>query len=218
MNLGIFGAGGLGREVLDIANGINSVEKKWDRILFVDDADVKQCSGIEVYSFIRVCETFGIDEIEFSVAVGEPKTREAIVARLHDKGNRIASLIHQYAHVSPSAEIGVGVIICFGSYVSCNTRILDNAYIQPNAMIGHDCVIGKNSVVGPCAAIAGSCHIGETTYIGMGTTVKEIVTIGDHTVIGMSSAVYKDIPSNMIALGNPARVVKTNEGGAFRHG
>ena len=50
--------------------------------------------------------------------------------------------------------------------------------------------------------------IGNNVWIGAGTTVLGGVTIGDNTVIGAGSVVTKDIPSNVIALGVPCKVLR----------
>ncbi|MEN9571775.1 MAG: hypothetical protein RL172_3006 [Bacteroidota bacterium] len=50
--------------------------------------------------------------------------------------------------------------------------------------------------------------IGNNVFIGYGTVVLKGVTIGDNSVIGANSVVTKDIPSNVIAGGNPCRVIK----------
>ena len=52
-------------------------------------------------------------------------------------------------------------------------------------------------------------HIGNNVWIGAGVTVLGGVTIGDNSVIGAGSVVTKDIPENMIAVGSPARVIKS---------
>lgn len=51
-------------------------------------------------------------------------------------------------------------------------------------------------------------HIGKNCWIGAGAIILPGVTIGDNTVIGAGSVVTKDIPSNVVALGNPCRVVR----------
>lgn len=50
--------------------------------------------------------------------------------------------------------------------------------------------------------------IGENVWIGAGVKVLKGVTIGDNTVIGAGSIVNKSIPSNVIAAGNPCKVIK----------
>lgn len=51
--------------------------------------------------------------------------------------------------------------------------------------------------------------VGNNVWIGGNVCVMPGVTIGDNTVIGGGSVVTKDIPSNVIAVGNPCRVIKS---------
>jgi len=51
-------------------------------------------------------------------------------------------------------------------------------------------------------------YIGKNTFIGVGSTILPGVKIGDEVIIGASSVVTKNIPSNSIAVGNPAKVIK----------
>lgn len=51
-------------------------------------------------------------------------------------------------------------------------------------------------------------HIGNNVWIGAGSIVLPGVKIGDNTVIGAGSVVTKDIPSNVVAVGNPCRVLR----------
>ena len=51
-------------------------------------------------------------------------------------------------------------------------------------------------------------HIGRNCWIGAGAVIVPGVTIGDNTVIGAGSVVTKDIPANVVAVGNPCRVLR----------
>lgn len=51
-------------------------------------------------------------------------------------------------------------------------------------------------------------HIGKNCWLGAGVIVMPGITIGDNTVIGAGSVVTKDIPSNVVAVGNPCRVMR----------
>ncbi|MBE6631620.1 MAG: sugar O-acetyltransferase [Ruminococcaceae bacterium] len=53
-----------------------------------------------------------------------------------------------------------------------------------------------------------SVHIGKNCWIGAGAVIVPGVSIGDNTVIGAGSVVTKDIPSNVVAVGNPCRVMR----------
>lgn len=59
--------------------------------------------------------------------------------------------------------------------------------------------------------MGGGSEIGEGTYIGMNVPIREKVKIGANSIVGMGSVVQKDIPENVIALGNPARTMKHKE-------
>ena len=52
-------------------------------------------------------------------------------------------------------------------------------------------------------------HIGKNVWIGSNSTILPGVSIGDNAVIGAGSVVTKDIPENMMAVGHPARVIKS---------
>jgi acetyltransferase-like isoleucine patch superfamily enzyme len=71
-------------------------------------------------------------------------------------------------------------------------------------------VIGEYSSINPGVNIAGNVTVGKGTIIGMGTNVINGVTIGDNTVIGAGSLVTKDIPSGVVAYGNPCKVIRNN--------
>ena len=51
-------------------------------------------------------------------------------------------------------------------------------------------------------------QVGNSVWFGAGVTVLPGVTIGDNVVIGAGSIVTKDIPSNVVAVGNPCRVLR----------
>lgn len=51
-------------------------------------------------------------------------------------------------------------------------------------------------------------HIGRNCWIGVGAIITPGVTIGDNTVIGAGSVVTHDIPANVVAVGNPCKVMR----------
>jgi len=78
-------------------------------------------------------------------------------------------------------------------------------------IIGHDARVMANSVLSSQVNLGGGATVGDSTYIGMGALIKEGIKIGSNSIIGMGSVVYNDIPDGVIALGNPARVIRNNE-------
>lgn len=211
MVLGVYGSGGLGREIMDLAQIVKQSDTSIDNIFFIDDVtDKKTVNDINVFTFDNFCDEFE-HNAEIVVAVGEPEIRALLAEKVTEKGYRLRALIHPNAHVGTNAQIGEGAIICSGCFVSCNTKIGINTLMQPNAIVGHDSVIGNSSVISSFVVIAGNCFIGEKTYVGLSVSVIQNATIGSQTIIGMGSSVLRNIPDGVVALGNPARAIKNND-------
>lgn len=109
-----------------------------------------------------------------------------------------------------------------------------NIYLEKNVLINYGCVfldvcpirIGENTLIGPNVQLYTACHsldpeerkenkeygklitIGKNVWIGGSSIVLPGITIGDNTVIGAGSVVTKSLPSNVIAVGNPCKIVK----------
>lgn len=212
MILGIYGAGGLGREVLVLAIQINEFYHNWDKIVFIDDqVGVEFIEEAKVYKYLDFAAEFSHEDAQISIALGEPYYREKLAMRVMIQGFELAILVHPSVYIHKSTQIESGSIICSGSFISCNSKICKNVLIQPHVNIGHDCVIGDHSVLSGFANLGGHCTIHERTYIALSVCIRDQVNIGSDTIVGMGSIVTKDIPDQVIALGNPARAMKKNE-------
>lgn len=214
MILGVYGSGGLGREVLDITKTLNAIDRKWERMVFINDfKPVALINDTELFTFDEFKEAFSPDSAKVVIAIGEPKVRQIIRDRVSENGYSLQTLIHPTAFIGTDTQIGDGSVIQYGSFISCNVKIGTNVLVQPNASIGHDSVIGSDTVVSSYVAISGACTIGERVYIGINVPVRENLSIGADTIIGMGSTVLRDIPGNVIAYGNPACPIRNNESG-----
>jgi len=212
MVLGIYGAGGLGREVYVLSMQINNNQKQWSRIVFIDDADLgESIDGIEIFSFENFCTEFKTNEAKICIAIGEPVVRANLYKKAKTHAYQMASLVHPSVFIPTSTRIGEGSIIFVGSFISCNVVIGENVLIQAHVNVGHDCIVDNDSVISGLVNIAGNCKIDHQTYIGLSACIKENTRIGANTIIGMGSVVVKDIPDNIVAFGNPAKQMKNND-------
>ena len=211
--LGIYGAGGFGREILDRIKEIQLSKDVYSKIYFIDDTMSPGAwkENKQVIDFMNAKEVLRGKDCEILVGMGDAHVREVIGKRLLENDFKLGQLICQSAIISESAEIEEGAIISPWVLVSNNVKIGFNAAINIQSIIGHDVTIGKNCSISSMVNIGGGSKVGDSVYIGMGALIKEKITIGDNSIIGMGAVVYSDIPSNVIAVGNPARVVKTND-------
>jgi sugar O-acyltransferase (sialic acid O-acetyltransferase NeuD family) len=118
------------------------------------------------------------------------------------------TFIHSGAYVSPETQLDNGVFIEPGALISTQTTVGFGATIKRGVLIGHHNRIGKYCEMNPGVVLSGNVSVGEKTVIGTGSVVKNGVSIGANTMIGMGSNVVSDIPPNVVAYGNPCRVVK----------
>lgn len=211
MNLAIYGAGGLGRDVLILANQINDCRQLWGEIFFVDDTKNCGCfQGKRVLTFQQAEAELKKEETEFVIALGEPLYRKILREKLNDVGFRLATLVHPSVFLPSDSRIGEGCVVCNNTYISSNVILKENNIIQPFVYIGHDSMIQKDCVLSSFACVSGGCHIGKTSYIGIHASVRELVCVGNQTIIGMGSVVIKDVTNNVVVGGNPAKVLREN--------
>lgn len=103
-----------------------------------------------------------------------------------------------------------------GVYVNSNLTIVDdgNIYVGDKVMFGPNVTIATaNHPIDPELRARGlqynkDVYIGENAWIGANTVIVPGVRIGKNTVIGAGSVVTKDIPDNVVAVGNPCKVLR----------
>jgi len=210
MILGIYGSGGLGREIYEIAVRYNSIHSSWNEIIFIDDFN-EEGSYFETERIKFNALLNNKDDYECIVAVGEPSAREKLFNKLINENVKITSLIDPTSLVSPTAIINKGSIICEYATIHTGVELGCNTLIQPFCDIGHDIKIGDHSVFSPHSAPGGSTVFGKRVYIGMQSTLIEKLTIGDDVIVAMGSTVFRDVPSGSTVVGNPARVTRGND-------
>ena len=208
MALGIYGCGGAGRESKEIAELLGH----WDELVFIDDAYSNDYyKGIKRRNYEEFHREFGKSDAEIVISLGEPELKVKIYERLKKDGFAFANLIHPTAIVSPSAQIGNGLILKPHSLISSDAVVGNNVSIEENGIVGHDSVIGDHCQISANVVVAGGCTVGCATYIGLSVPIKQGIKIGKNAVIGMGSVVVRDIPDNVIAMGNPARPMKNKD-------
>lgn len=164
----------------------------------------------EIHKEQRRCQDL-VDEFNLT-RPSEPEKREALLREMFAE-------IGEDCYIEPPLHANFGAkFVHFGKgiYVNSNLTMVDDTHVY----VGDFTMFGPNVVI----ATAGHpldpelrerglqynfpVHIGRNCWIGAGVIVVPGVTIGDNVVIGAGSVVTKDLPSNVIAVGNPCRVLR----------
>ena len=95
--------------------------------------------------------------------------------------------------------------------MNCGATLKSNCCINSHSIIGHDISVGEHAVVSSMVTIGGATVVGEKCYIGIGAQLKDKIIIGKESIVGMGSIVHYDLQEQVIALGNPARVMRRND-------
>lgn len=142
------------------------------------------------------------------IAIGSTEIREEIAKKIIKIGFNVPNIIDVSAIVSKSSKLGKGIFVGKGAIINAGSKIDDFAIINTGSVVDHNCRVAKFVHISPNACLCGNCEVGENSHIGAGSVVKQGTNIGSHTMIGMGSVVTHNISSNVIAYGNPCKVVK----------
>ena len=167
----------------------------------------------------------GDEEIMAEQVVCMQKLWEYNQIQPKDMDKRFAKLQDMFAEIGEGSYIEPPLHANFGGkhvhfgknvYANYNLTMVDDSYIY----------VGDNTMIGPNVTIATAghpidpalrdvqaqfnmeVHIGRNVWLGGGCVLLPGVSIGDNTVIGAGSIVTKDIPANVVAYGNPCRVIR----------
>lgn len=160
---------------------------------------------------ITLTSTLSSEAEAIFLGVNKANQKQKIVHLFSQNENKIINILHKSAEVSSTVIIGKGCMLNCNSSIAGQTKLGDYVTVNRNASIGHHSYLADYVTVNPSAHIAGFVKIGKGTTIGMGAHIIDGIEIGENVIIGAGSIVTKDIESNVIAYGNPCKVIRKNE-------
>jgi len=117
-----------------------------------------------------------------------------------------------FVEIESGVKIGKNCKIQAFSFIPSGVIIEDNVFVGPHVCFTNDKIPRATS--GGKLKIAGKdWHIGKIIIkkgasIGANSTILPEVTIGENSIVGAGSVVTKDIPSNVVVAGNPAKIIR----------
>jgi len=193
----IYGASGHAKVVIEALMSVDSSEFH----IIDDDPNITSILSFKVH------QTHLAKPIQTILAIGNNYTRQRLS---QDLDLKYTQAIHQKAVMSDFSSIGEGSVVLANAVINANSHIGNHAIINTSAVVEHDCIIGDYVHISPQATLCGNVKVGKLSHIGAGTVVNPGIKIGTNTIIGSGSTVIHDIPDNVVAVGNPAKVIKAN--------
>jgi acetyltransferase EpsM len=194
----IYGASGHASVVLD------SLLSQGKSLFYIIDDNPKITSLLN----FEVHQTHLAKPIQTILAIGNNYTRQKLSQELDLK---YTTTHHKTALISSYSHIQEGSVVFAHAVINANSNIGKHCIINTSAIIEHDCTVQDFVHISPNATLCGGVTVGELSQVGAGAIVNPGLRIGKNSIIGSGAVVTKDIPDNSIAVGSPAKVIKTNE-------
>lgn len=200
MSIVIFGAGGLGREVLATLQ----VTGHQVSAFLVEPGYVAQpIRGVPVFDDIE--PWLARTDVSFVLAVGDCLARARIARKLH--GKHFTTLIHPSVAKGHQVKIEEGAIFLGPASMTTDIVIGEHALINPGCVISHDCKIGAFANLGPGVSLAGWVTVEDGADLGVGAVVAPRCTIGAGAIVGAGAVVIRDVEPGATVVGVPARPI-----------
>ncbi|HET7893053.1 MAG TPA: acetyltransferase [Candidatus Sulfotelmatobacter sp.] len=203
----IWGAGGHGKVVLDVARATG----RFAEIVFVDDACVSLgqsfcgCELLPSSGGFAPLKTRG--HSDFIVAIGDNRLRYRRFQEGIEQGLPAATLIDPSAVVSGSAHLGSGTLVMPRVVVNADAVVGNNCILNTGVIVEHDCHIGDHVHLAPGVTLGGNVTVEQNALLGIGTIVLPGGTIGEAAIVGAGSVVLDSAPPRATSVGVPAKVL-----------
>lgn len=209
----VFGAGGHGREVLDVIAAHNAArgDPEYELLGVVDDGpaeiNLRRLAerGVPYLGDLRSWAHGADRRVQYVVGVGNSPVRRAVDEQMSAAGFEAATLVHPAAVIGSGVRLSPGVVVCPGVVMTTNIVVGRHSHINFCAAVGHDTAIGEYVMVNPSANISGDCVIEDDVMLGVGSVVLQGLTVHRGAIVGASACVVTDVPAEQVAKGVPAR-------------
>ncbi len=204
----IIGAGGHGREVLDIVEAMNAVTPTYDFLGFLDDG-INDCDELErrkARILGSAADTARLGAV-YLIGIGDGRVRATLDQQLATLGCVAARAVHPAATIGADVDFGDGLVIAAGARITTNVRAGRHLHVNLNATIAHDCRLGDYVTILPGVNVSGNVALADGATLGTGAAVLPGVEVGKCAFIGAGAVVLSNVGAHLTVAGVPARPI-----------
>lgn len=210
-DLYIIGAGDFGRETAWLVERINQKNATWNFKGFIDDNLSTQGTFVDGYPVVGGCDSLCSLSTDVWVvcAIASGNIKKKLIDKVSRFPNvKFATLVDPNVTMGPHVKIGEGCIICAGSIFTINIKIGNHVIVNLSCTVGHDTVLDDYVTLHPGVNASGKVHICPGCVVGTGSKIIQGLTIGEYCILGAGAVVTKDMPSNHLIVGVPAKPIR----------
>lgn len=209
MELVIVGAGGHGREVLDVVEAVDSKSEKVRFLGFLDDGEVhEERLAARSSRHLGTVQWLKDNDAAYILGIGSSEARRGLARQISEWSRPAISLIHPGATLGSKISIGPGVLVAAGAHLTTNIDIGEHTHINIACVVSHDSSVGEFTTLSPGVIINGDCTVGDDVFLGSGAIVTRGVTVGNGASVGAGAVVLSDVEPGQTVVGAPARPTK----------
>jgi sugar O-acyltransferase (sialic acid O-acetyltransferase NeuD family) len=209
VRLVIVGAGGHGRETLDVVEAINGAGRAsspvYDVVGFVATGLLDEAGERRGVPLLGDPSVLADLDAAYVVAIGDGAVRRRLDDEIRAYARDAATLVHPLASIGGDVELAPGVVLAAGARITTNVRLGRHTQLNVGAVVSHDCRLGAYVTLSPGTHLNGNVTVGDGVFFGTGAIVTPGCTVGDGAVVGAGAVVLGDVAPGVTVVGVPAR-------------
>ncbi|MES1147402.1 MAG: NeuD/PglB/VioB family sugar acetyltransferase [bacterium] len=198
MTLTVIGAGGHAHVVVStaLAAGFKSIQ-------IVDGSVARHGKSILGCPIIGDFDLFDPSKGPAVIAIGKNDVRQKVAKSFPQA--EWATLIYHFTWIDPSVRIGEGTVVFAGVVIQPEAVIGHHCIINTGSSVDHECVLNDFAQVAPGARLGGNVKMGEGAFVGIGASVHQGACMGAWATLGGGGFLKGSLDAGLTAVGVPAR-------------